>query len=156
VDDAHALGMGGLRVQSSLGQQLRAQLDITGVDTQGIDVGCFRATIESAEGILLSSVDLKITSQGDARFLLLATRKNIHEPAVKVIVNVSCDVQLQREYMILLDPPEMSGSAPSVVLLFLERNTTTSKVAQVKNEKLVALPKSSPEKLESRQKRNRI
>ncbi|MFZ6861118.1 type IV pilus assembly protein FimV [Undibacterium sp. Ji67W] len=152
MDDAHALGMGGLRIQSSLGQQLRAQLDVTGVDLQGIDVGCFRATVESAEGILLSNVDLRIASQGDTKFLLLATRKNIHEPAVKVIVNVSCDVQLQREYMILLDPPEISGSAPSVVLPSLERTATTPKVAQVNNEKLAVLPKQLVEKSESKQK----
>ncbi|MFZ6686516.1 type IV pilus assembly protein FimV [Undibacterium sp. SXout11W] len=152
MDDAHALGMGGLRIQSSLGQQLRAQLDVTGVDIEDLDVGCFRASIESPEGILLSNVDVRIASQGGAKFLVLGTRKNIHEPAVKVIVHVSCDVQLHREYMILLDPPEISGSAPNVVLPSLERTATTAKVAQLKNEKLVVLPRPFPEKLASRQK----
>ena len=127
TENAFALGMGGLRVQSALGQQLRAQLDVTGVDGQDIDLGCFRATVESTEGLLLSNVDVRITSQGNSKFLSLATRKNIQEPAVKVIVHVSCDVQLHREYMILLDPPEMSGAAGLITLPSLEQTSVPTK-----------------------------
>jgi Tfp pilus assembly protein FimV len=35
---AHALGVGGLRVQSGLGQPLKAQLDVTGADAQDADI----------------------------------------------------------------------------------------------------------------------
>lgn len=114
MGDAYALGVGNIRVQSALGQQLRAQLDVTGNDAQDIDVGCFRATVESAEGILLSTVDLRVSQQGGIKFLNLSTRKNIFEPAVKVILNISCDAQLHREYLILLDPTEL---APSYIKL---------------------------------------
>ena len=110
VDNAYALGIGNIRVQSALGQPLKAQLDVTGVDTQDIDLGCFRASVESAEGILLSNIDLSVSTQGNVKLLNLFARKNISEPAVKVIVNISCDVQLRREYLILLDPPELKSS----------------------------------------------
>ena len=120
MGNAHALGVGNIRVQSALGQQLKAQLDVTGVEPQDIDLGCFRANIESAEGVFLSAVDLRISQQGNAKFLTLTTRKNIDEPAVKVILNVSCDVQLHREYLVLLDPPELAPNykkMPSISVL---------------------------------------
>ena len=110
MGNAHALGVGSIRVQSALGQQLKAQLDVTGVDPQDIDLGCFRANVESTEGLFLSTVDLRISQQGNAKFLTLTTRKNIDEPAVKVVLNVSCDVQMHREYLVLLDPPELAPS----------------------------------------------
>ena len=115
MGDAYALGVGNIRVQSSLGQQLRAQLEVTGVEAQDVDLGCFRASVESAEGVFLSPVDLKLSTQGNVKYLNLFARKNISEPAVRVVLNISCDLQLHREYLILLDPPDISASIPNQI-----------------------------------------
>ncbi|MFZ6753063.1 type IV pilus assembly protein FimV [Undibacterium sp. Dicai25W] len=123
---------------------------MTGIDAQDIDAGCFRATIESAEGVLLSNVDLRISSQGNAKFLHLATRKNIQEPAVKVTVHVACEVQLHREYMILLDPPEISGSAPNIALPLLEQKVNIPPGAEGKIDKLPL--RSKPKQTSPKQK----
>lgn len=99
-------------MQSSLGQPLKAQLEVTGAEAFDIDLNCFKASVEAADGTLLAPVALNFISQGDRRFLTLATRKNLLEPAVKVMLKVNCEIQFHREYLVLLDPPELSTSSP--------------------------------------------
>lgn len=103
---AHALGVGSLRVQSGLGQPLKAQLEVTGADVQDADLHCFKAHVETTDGDLISLVNLGMSAQGNTRILNLSTRKNLLEPALKVVLNVGCEIQLHRDYLILLDPPE--------------------------------------------------
>ncbi|MBC3868681.1 type IV pilus assembly protein FimV [Undibacterium oligocarboniphilum] len=107
-----ALGVGGLRMQSSLGQPLKAQLEVTGAEAFDIDLNCFKASVEAADGTLLAPVALNFISQGDRRFLKLGTRKSLLEPAVKVVLKVNCEIQFHREYLVLLDPPELSTASP--------------------------------------------
>jgi len=99
------LGFSNLTVQSALGQQLRAQLELTGNDAAEIDQSCFKAKVESPDGYAVAPVNVTLVQKGSARFLTLVTRTTIAEPAVKIIVNMGCEIQLHREFLILLDPP---------------------------------------------------
>ncbi|BBB60643.1 hypothetical protein UNDKW_2370 [Undibacterium sp. KW1] len=92
-------------MQSALGQQLRAQLELTGNDAAEIDQSCFKAKVESPDGYAIASVNVTLVQKGGARFLTLVTRSTIAEPAVKILVNMGCEIQLHREFLILLDPP---------------------------------------------------
>ena len=109
--NAHALGLGNLHVLSNLGQTLSAQLEVSGVEAADIDANCFTANLESLEGLPLSKLSLSVSTQGKRRMLNLASNKNIVEPAVKLLVKVSCEVQLHREFSVLLDPPEFNSIA---------------------------------------------
>ncbi len=103
--NAYALGFSNLTVQSALGQQLRAQLELTGNDAAEIDQSCFKAKVESPDGYAIAPVNITLVQKGSARFLTLVTRASIVEPAVKILVNMGCEIQLHREFLILLDPP---------------------------------------------------
>ncbi|MFZ6710352.1 type IV pilus assembly protein FimV [Undibacterium sp. TC9W] len=92
-------------MQSALGQQLRAQLELTGNDAAEIDQSCFKAKVESPDGYAIAPVNVTLVQKGGARFLTLVTRSTIAEPAVKILVNMGCEIQLHREFLILLDPP---------------------------------------------------
>ncbi|MES2041827.1 MAG: hypothetical protein V4495_28765, partial [Pseudomonadota bacterium] len=88
-----------------MGQQLRAQLELTGNDAAEIDQSCFKAKIESPDGYALAPVNVTLVQKGSARYLTLVTRSTVLEPAVKIVVNMGCEIQLHREFLILLDPP---------------------------------------------------
>ncbi|PXX46876.1 type IV pilus assembly protein FimV [Undibacterium pigrum] len=99
-------------MQSGLGQQLRAQLELTGNDAAEIEQSCFKAKVESADGILLAPANVTLIQKGNARFLTLVTRKDLLEPAVKIMVDMGCEIQLHREFLILLDPPQFTSVVP--------------------------------------------
>lgn len=127
---AYALGVGGLRVQSGLGQPLKAQLEVTGADARDADLHCFKARVETTDGDLLSVVSLGMSAQGDSRILTLSTRKNLQEPALKVVLNVGCEIQLHRDYLILLDPPEFKAFGKNLSLPVVNQNDSPAPASQ--------------------------
>lgn len=100
-----ALGLGNLHVSSGLGQKFQAQLTLTGSDAAYLDAACYRARIENSEGVLVTPIVISVSDTQLGRQLLLNSRRDVNEPTIKLIVEVSCEVQLQRQYTVLLDPP---------------------------------------------------
>ncbi|MFZ6658019.1 type IV pilus assembly protein FimV [Undibacterium sp. TJN19] len=95
-------------MQSGLGQQLKAQLDVTGNDAVEIEQSCFKAKVESPDGTLLATANVTLISKANSRYLILGTSKNLLEPAVKIMVDMGCEIQLHREFLVLLDPPQFA------------------------------------------------
>ncbi|MBI3284534.1 MAG: hypothetical protein HYZ65_06740 [Burkholderiales bacterium] len=106
VGSAHALSLGDLRLHSALGQQLKAELEVAGADGGAVEQGCFKAKVLNADGLFLAPASLRLSLAGGVRMLLLSTRQGLYEPAIRVVVDLGCDVQLHREYQVLLDPPQ--------------------------------------------------
>ncbi len=100
-----ALGLGSLQVTSGLGQKFQARLNLTGADAAYLDAPCYRARIENSEGAIVAPVSIAVNDSGQGRHLLLGSRRDINEPTIKLIVEVACEVHLQRDYTVLLDPP---------------------------------------------------
>ncbi len=107
---AYALGLGAVRSQSYLGQILKAQIELTGADSSSVDMSCIHGSVESTEGVMLSPVSLQLVQRGGSSYLLLQSRRNISEPAIKILLNIQCEVQLHREYLLLLDPPQVTAA----------------------------------------------
>lgn len=99
------MGLGSLQVQSGLGQKFQASLSLTGSDAGYLEAACYRARIENIEGGLLAPVTVAISDTSAGRQLQLISRRDVNEPTVKLVVDVSCEIQLQRSYTVLLDPP---------------------------------------------------
>lgn len=104
---AHALGLGELRLKSALGQVLRAEISLIGADAADVDASCVKVKIESTEGVLIAPAQVLIRQVGLQRVLNMTTRVSLNEPALKIVVNASCDIQLHREFLVLLDPPQL-------------------------------------------------
>ncbi|MBC3935335.1 FimV family protein [Undibacterium rugosum] len=105
---------------------MKAQVELTGADGPSVDMSCIHGSVESTEGVLLSAVNLQLAQRGGNTFLLLQSRKNISEPAIKILLNIQCEVQLHREYLILLDPPQISAAPEG--LTDLQGPVSTAKV----------------------------
>ncbi len=102
---ALALGLGSLDVKSSLGQPLRANVKIRGAnELKGND--CFTligdANLENA----ITVANFRLSNiVNDEAILTIRTNQNINEPITSLAIMAACDVNVRRDYTLLLDPP---------------------------------------------------
>jgi len=109
-----ALGLGRMAVQSSLGENLRAEIEITSLTPE--EASSLRVRVAPAEAYRASGVDYNAVLQGtqvsvarraDGRpYLRLTSDRVVQEPFVDVILEITWSSgRLVREYTLLLDPP---------------------------------------------------
>jgi FimV-like protein len=101
---AHAAGLGPVRVQSALGQALRASVPVLGSDVSELTASCIRVRLEQPDGAFLMGVQAAVTRSGESASILLSTRQSVNEPAVTLNLQVACGGSVQRSYQLLLDP----------------------------------------------------
>lgn len=115
-----ALGLGRLAVQSSLGEPLRADIDVTSITPE--EAGSLRVRIAPADvykaaGVdyngVLSSTQATLLRRPDGRpYLQLSSDRAVQEPFVDVILEMSWSSgRLVREFTLLFDPPSAPRAA---------------------------------------------
>ncbi len=118
--DAWALGLGRLSVQSSLGETLRAEIDVTSLtpeEAANLKIRIAPPDSYRAAGVDYNSV-LPTTQAALLRrpdglpFLRLTSDRVVQEPFVDVILELSWSTgRLVREYTLLFDPPSDRATA---------------------------------------------
>lgn len=122
--NAYATGLGKLTVLSSLGQPLRAEIELTSPNKEEINslvprvasIEAFRqANIEFNPALL--SLRFAVEQRGSAYFIRVSSTQPINEPWVDFLLEMNASSgRLVREYTFLLDPAEFSnGQAAQVV-----------------------------------------
>lgn len=122
--NAYATGLGKLTVLSSLGQPLRAEIELTSPNKEEINslvpriasIEAFRqANIEFNPALL--SLRFAIEQRGNAYFIRVSSTQPINEPWVDFLLEMNASSgRLVREYTFLLDPAEfLNGQAAQVV-----------------------------------------
>ena len=101
---AQAVGFGAIRIQSSLGQPLKATIPLIGSDTAELTSTCIKTALQTADGAVLGSAIVAISRSPRGDAVLLSTRQAINEPAILVDVTASCGAVVHRNFSILLDP----------------------------------------------------
>jgi pilus assembly protein FimV len=125
---AHALGLGQLRVQSALGEPLRAEIDVTSLSAE--EAGTLTLRVASPDAYRAAGVDynpvlpgtqVQLLKRADGRsYLRVTSDRAVVEPFVDVILEMNwASGRLVREYTVLLDPPGTprnmaAAPAPSV------------------------------------------
>lgn len=115
-----ALGLGRLAVQSSLGETLRAEIDVTSLTPE--EAGNLKIRIAPAESYrslgveynsVLPTTQAALLKRADGRpFLRLTSDRVVQEPFVDVILELSWSTgRLVREYTLLFDPPVAQAPA---------------------------------------------
>lgn len=121
-DDALALALGRVAVQSSLGEPLRAEVDvleITQEEASSLRVGLAAPEAFRSSGMDLSSAiaGLQITLQrrADGRaYLSVVGSRPVNEPFVDMVLEANWSSgRLVREYTLLLDPPKTTAVPPA-------------------------------------------
>jgi len=121
---ASALGLGRLNVQSSLGEVLRAEIEVTSLTPE--EQASLRIRVAPPEAYRAANVDYNPVLPGtratfekrpDGRlFVRLLSDRGVQEPFVDVILEISWATgRLVREYTLLFDPPATirAGAQPS-------------------------------------------
>jgi pilus assembly protein FimV len=101
-----AAGLGPIQLHSGLGQQLRANIPLMAFNANEIEPSCIKATVESADGAYLATPQVGLISKGVAPAIVLSSKQTMMEPALILRLNLTCGTLINREYQILLDPPQ--------------------------------------------------
>ena len=118
-----ALGLGRLAVQSSLGEVLRAEIDVTSMTSE--EAANLRVRIAPPESYRAAGVDYNavlpgtqavLSRRADGRpFLRLTSDRAVQEPFVDVILELTWSSgRLVREYTLLFDPPNTRNTAAAL------------------------------------------
>ena len=99
-----AVGLGPLQLQSALGQPLRATVQVLGSDAGTLSETCIRINLKMPDGsdIVRPQFELR-RSRATAIELAISTTGKIDEPAVALLVEITCAPTLHRDYQLLLD-----------------------------------------------------
>ncbi len=122
MPSAWALGLGRLVVQSSLGEGLRAEIDISSLTPE--EASNLKVRIAAPESYRTAGVDynavlpstqVSLQRHTDGRpYLRLSSDRAVQEPFVDVILELTWNTgRLVREYTLLFDPPVVRAQAPA-------------------------------------------
>ncbi len=120
VPNAAALSLGSITVQSSLGEPLRAEIDIPDINAE--EASSLRATVASPDAFRSAGMDynpamsgLRVTVQRrpDGRaFIRLSSDKPVNEPFVDMILEANWSSgRIVRDFTMLFDPPNLRAPA---------------------------------------------
>ena len=123
LSNAHAAGLGKLTVLSSLGQPLRAEIELTSVAQD--ELGSLVPKLASADAFRQANIDLHpalfslrfaVEQRGNRPVVKITSTQPINEPYVDMLLELGGNKnRLVREYTFLLDPPEMRSARPAQV-----------------------------------------
>ncbi|MDP1692931.1 MAG: FimV/HubP family polar landmark protein [Burkholderiaceae bacterium] len=118
-----ALGLGRMAVQSALGENLRAEIDVTSITPE--EASSLRVRVAPPEayraagvdyGAVLPGTQATLARRADGRsYLRVSSDRVVQEPFVDVILELTwASGRLVREYTMLLDPPSSRAAAPAL------------------------------------------
>lgn len=113
--NAYAAGLGKLTVLSSLGQPLRAEIELNSVSKD--EIGALSARLASPETFRQANIDFNsaltslhfaVEQRGERQFIRITSGQALNEPFVDMLLELSGpNGRLVREYTFLLDPADL-------------------------------------------------
>ena len=123
LSSAQAAGLGKLTVLSSLGQPLRAEIELTAVSAD--EAAGLVAKLASADAFKAANVDFNpallglrfaVEQRGGRQFISVTSSVPVNEPFVDMLLELSWNSgRLVREYTFLLDPAELRATQSAQV-----------------------------------------
>jgi hypothetical protein len=110
ASSAASIGLGDISVRSHLGQPLHATVTLIGA-TPATLADCF--SLDAGAGSIAPPLhaQFSIEQVRGQTLLHIRTPKSINDPIVQFVVAADCEARLQREYVVLLDPPALLETA---------------------------------------------
>ncbi|WP_047394591.1 FimV family protein [Chitinibacter sp. ZOR0017] len=117
---ALAAMLGEIQVRSALGDRFNAVVTVAAADDEELSAACFRLVSpqdEQASGVLRRARLVYQYEAGGGR-LLIRGEDTLNEPLVTLAIKVKCPGEdervFQRDYRIMLDPPEYRPNLPAI------------------------------------------
>jgi hypothetical protein len=109
-----AIGLGDVLVKSYIGQPLKAELNVNGINKK-MDASCFNVSSDDSNAI--SNVNFKLNRLSDEEGVLsITSNRPVLEPIASLTVVSNCDSTYTRHYNLLLDPAPVSNNTDSAAL----------------------------------------
>jgi pilus assembly protein FimV len=113
---AHAMTLGVPRVNSALGQPLDLMIPAQSENPNELSGECLRLLPAPDSDIpTLTAGRILVERDGLLTTLRIRSLDPINEPAFRVVLEAGCQRRMQREYVLLLDPPPLRDVAPAGV-----------------------------------------
>ncbi|MFN4341409.1 MAG: FimV family protein [Azonexus sp.] len=108
-----AIGLGDLRSQPVLGESLRLEVSLLGVDRQHIDASCFRLAPPASDDLpSLRRASFTLRREGEP-ILEIRSDLPLREPVMQMTIQVGCGHEISRTYMLMASPPQPAVAVPS-------------------------------------------
>ncbi len=131
---AYALGLGDIQIKSHLGQPFKAQIKVYGATDIKGDVGCFSLNKDNAS--FLGNTHLKLTQLNpDEAILTITSAQAVNEPIVNLSVSTTCDSEMRRDYVLLLDPA-LSNETEDITVAEESTSATTENSLDIASPKV--------------------
>lgn len=112
---ADAMTLGVPRINSSLGQPLDLAIPAQSENPNELSGECLRLLPAPDSDIpTLTAGRIQVERDGLLTTLRIRSIDPINEPAFRVVLEAGCQRRMQREYVLLLDPPPLREAAPAV------------------------------------------
>lgn len=106
-----ALSLGEATLKSYLGEPLNVKLSVTDVEKMP-DMSCFAIT-DNSEATSFKKANTSLSANKDGFTLTITTQSVITEPILNLRASYTCEPQLSRDYVLLLDPITSNSKATS-------------------------------------------
>lgn len=117
-----ALSLGRITVQSSIGEPLRAEIEIPDINAE--EASTLKAAVASPDAFraagleynaAMSSLQVSMQRRPDGRaFIRISSDRTINEPFVDMIIEASwASGRIVRDYTMLFDPPNLRAAGPA-------------------------------------------
>ncbi|WP_242489934.1 FimV/HubP family polar landmark protein [Noviherbaspirillum cavernae] len=147
--NAYAAGLGKLTVLSSLGQPLRAEIELTSVSKD--EAGTLVAKLASPDTFrqanvdytaTLSSLRFSVEQRGERQYIHVTSAQPLNEPFVDMLLELTGpNGRLVREYTFLLDPADLRSTQSAQVAPNVAPQPGSARAAQP-NPSAAPLPQS--------------
>ena len=123
ADDASALALGRITVQSALGEPLRAEIDlpqITPAEADSLKATAASPEVFRAQGMeytqAMNNLQIQLQRRPDGRAILrLSSDRPVNEPFLDLVLDANWGSgHIVRSYTMLFDPPALRRAAPAV------------------------------------------
>lgn len=123
ADDASALALGRITVQSALGERLRAEIElpqITAAEADSLKATTAAPEVFRAQGMEytqgMSNLQIQLQRRPDGRAVLrLSSDRPVNEPFLDLVLDANWGSgHIVRSYTMLFDPPALRRAAPGV------------------------------------------
>jgi hypothetical protein len=105
---AAAMSFGMARLNSALGQPLDLRIPVQSADPNDLDARCLRLLPAADSDIPTLSIGrVSLERDGLLNSIRVQSLDPIYEPALRVVLEAGCQRRMQREYVLLVDPPAL-------------------------------------------------
>ncbi|MDE2441956.1 MAG: hypothetical protein KGP14_13110, partial [Betaproteobacteria bacterium] len=105
--NASAIGLGELRGQPVLGEGLRLEVALVGMEKQRLDASCFRlvqpATTDDLPWVRKATMSLRQAAGGEA-VLQIHSEIPLREPIMQMRLMLGCGHEVSRDYVLMASP----------------------------------------------------